>query len=87
MQLLNITNFFQIHLKDDENELSRDIISALCNLVTFNNTFETPSDVEQILEKTNNPSSNNIKKVMKNIEKEAEQVKIKNITSQSKQTN
>ena len=63
MQLLNIANFFQIESKDDKTELVRVVISVLCNLETFSNILETPSDLKEILGNTDDPSSN-MEKVM-----------------------
>ena len=82
MQFLNISNFFQIELKDVEFQIDRYAISALCNLETFRNTFETSSDLKEIPENTNDTCYNS-EKVMENSEKDIEQDK----TSQSGQTN
>ena len=51
---------------------------ALCDTESFRTTFEKPSNLEEIQEKTKNPSSNNIERVMGNVEKDVDQVKIKN---------
>ena len=59
LQLLNITIFFFIIIidpKDDEAQLVSDAISAVCNLKTFRDTFETSSDLDKIQENTDNPN-------------------------------
>ena len=85
LQLLNIANFFQIEPKDDEDQIARDVISALCDLETFKDTFDITSDVEDTPENTDS-NSGNTEKEMENSEKDAEQDKTKNITSQSGQS-
>ena len=72
LQLLNITNFFQIDPKDDEIQITKDVISALCNLETFKNTIVTTSDLEEMQKNMENISCS-IKRVNGNSEKDAEQ--------------
>ena len=85
LQLLNIANFFQIEPKDNEDQIARDVISALCDLETFKYAFELASDVEDTPENKDSDSCN-FEKVIENSENDAELDKTKNITSQSGQS-
>ena len=57
---------------------------ALCDLSTFSNKFETSSDIGDIQKKTElskagNFNGSNAEKIIEQVEKDGDQIKIKNI--------
>ena len=67
--------FFQ-EPKDDEIQLAREVISALCNLENFRDAFDASRDLKK-LQKDMDDTSCNIEKVMGNSEKDKSESRIK----------